>query len=50
MLTRDFIYDNSQILAMTSEEEMLNQSMRSDMVQQIVRRLSHARALIPPKK
>jgi len=40
---RDFSYNDTQILAKESEEALLNQSMRSDMVQQIVRRLSRAK-------
>lgn len=43
LLSRDFTYDDAQILAKEAEEALLYQSMRSDMVQQIVRRLSHAR-------
>ncbi len=50
LLTRDFIYDNSQILAMSSEEALLYQNMRSDMVQQIMRRLSHAKPVTVPEK
>ncbi|WP_435627517.1 LPS assembly lipoprotein LptE [Candidatus Ferrigenium straubiae] len=43
ILRRDFTYDDAKILAKESEEVMLYQSMRSDMVQQIVRRLSRAK-------
>ncbi len=43
MLRRDYIYDDTQILAKEAEEALLYQSMRSDMVQQIVRRLSRAK-------
>jgi len=43
-LRRDYSYDDSRILAKEAEENLLNQSMRSDMVQQIVRRLSRAGA------
>jgi LPS-assembly lipoprotein len=50
MLTRDLIYDNSQILAMSSEEAMLYHDMQTDMAQQIMRRLSHARLMEPAKK
>ncbi len=46
---RDYSYDDTQILAKEAEENLLNQSMRSDMVQQILRRLSHAKP-IPPTK
>ena len=45
-ISRDFIYDDSQILAMQTEETQLYQSMRSDMAQQIMRRLSHAKPLL----
>ena len=50
MLTRDLICDNSQILAMSSEEALLFQNMSSDMAQQILRRLSHAKPVEPPEK
>lgn len=43
ILRRDFTYDDAKILAKESEEVLLYQSMRSDMVQQIVRRLSRAK-------
>jgi LPS-assembly lipoprotein len=49
-LSRDFTYDDTQILAKESEEATLYQSMRSDMVQQIMRRLSHAKPQSLPKK
>lgn len=39
-MRRDFPYDNNHVLAMEAEEALLYQSMRTDMVQQIVRRLS----------
>jgi LPS-assembly lipoprotein len=42
-LHRDFSYDDTIILAKEAEETLLYQSMRSDMVQQIVRRLSRAK-------
>ncbi|HEX5364099.1 MAG TPA: LPS assembly lipoprotein LptE [Gallionella sp.] len=42
-LQRDYSYSDAAILAKESEEAMLYQSMRSDMVQQILRRLSHAK-------
>ncbi len=41
--SRDFSYDDAQILVKESEETLLYQNMRSDMVQQILRRLSHAK-------
>lgn len=42
-LYRNFTYDDTKILAKESEEKLLVQSLRSDMVQQIVRRLSRAK-------
>lgn len=39
---RNYTYDDTKILAKEAEENLLYQSMRSDMAQQIVRRLSHA--------
>lgn len=42
---RDLSYDDTEILAKESEEQLLYQGMRSDMVEQIVRRLSHAKPL-----
>ncbi len=45
-MRRDFSYDDSQVLAKEQEEALLYQNMRSDAVQQILRRLSHAR---PPQ-
>lgn len=42
-LRRDYSFDDTKILAKEAEENLLNQSMRSDMVQQIVRRLSRAK-------
>lgn len=39
----DFPYDNNNVLAMDAEEALLYQSMRTDMAQQIVRRLSRAK-------
>ena len=43
VLRRDYIYDDTQVLAKEAEEALLYQGMRSDMVQQIVRRLSRAK-------
>ena len=43
VLRRDYSYDDTKILAKDAEEVLLYQSMRSDMVQQIVRRLSRAK-------
>ena len=42
-LSRDYSYDDTKVLAKEAEEAMLYQSMRSDMVQQIMRRLSRAK-------
>jgi LPS-assembly lipoprotein len=43
VLRRDFSFDDSKILAKEAEENLLYQSMRSDMVQQIIRRLSRSK-------
>ncbi|MGA8864602.1 MAG: LPS assembly lipoprotein LptE [Gallionella sp.] len=43
----DFPYDDNHVLAMEAEQNLLFQSMRTDMVQQIVRRLS--RIKLKPK-
>jgi len=43
MLSRDYSYDDTQLLAKQAEETLLWQSMRSDMTQQIMRRLSRAK-------
>lgn len=43
VIHRDFPYDNNNVLAMEAEENLLYQSMRSEMVQQIVRRLGRAK-------
>ena len=43
VLRRDYLYDDTKILAKEAEEALLYQSMRSDMVRQIVRRLSRVR-------
>lgn len=40
---RDYTYDDTKILSKEAEETLLYQSMRSDLVQQIVRRLSRSR-------
>jgi LPS-assembly lipoprotein len=42
-IRRDYSYDDTQILAKEQEENMLIQSMRNDMVQQIIRRLSRSK-------
>jgi LPS-assembly lipoprotein len=41
-LRRDYSYDNSKVIAMMQEEAQLYQNMRSDAVQQVLRRLNHA--------
>ena len=46
-LRRDFSYDDVQVLAKEQEEAMLFQNMRSDAVQQLLRRLNHAK---PPQQ
>lgn len=43
LLNRDYSYDDTQLLAKQAEEALLFQSMRSDMVQMIMRRLNMAR-------
>ncbi len=42
-LRSDYSYDDTKVLAKEAEENLLYQSMRSDMVQQIMRRLSRAK-------
>ena len=42
-LTRDISFNDSQIIAKENEEALLYRDMQTDMVQQIVRRLAHAR-------
>ena len=44
VMERNYSYNDAQILAKEAEEALLYQSMRTDMVQQIVRRLSRAKA------
>jgi LPS-assembly lipoprotein len=46
-IRRDYSYDDTQILAKEQEEAMLVQSMRTDMVQQIIRRLSRTKPQPP---
>jgi LPS-assembly lipoprotein len=41
-LTRDVTFNDSQVLAKESEEQLLYRDMQSDMVQQIMRRLASA--------
>ncbi|MFZ5523431.1 MAG: LPS assembly lipoprotein LptE [Pseudomonadota bacterium] len=45
-LRSDYSYDDTKVLAKDAEETLLYQSMRSDMVQQIMRRLSRAKLQI----
>lgn len=42
-IRRDYFYNDTQILAKEQEEAMLVNSMRTDMVQQIIRRLSRSK-------
>ncbi len=48
VLQRSLTYDDSQILAKEQEELMLYRDMRSDAVQQVMRRLSRARPRAEP--
>jgi LPS-assembly lipoprotein len=43
VMRRDYYYDDKNVAAMEAQETLLYQSMRSDMVQQIIRRLSRAK-------
>jgi LPS-assembly lipoprotein len=43
ILRRDYVYDDTKVLAKEAEEAQLYKSMTSDMVQQVVRRLSRAK-------
>lgn len=43
VMHRDYRYENNTVAAMEAEETLLYQSMRSDMAQQIMRRLSRAK-------
>lgn len=47
VLHRDYSYDDTQLLAKEKEEALLNQDMRTEAVQQILRRLNHAKAPQP---
>ena len=42
-LRRDYFYDDNEVLAKEAEESLLYQSMHTEMVQQIMLRLSHAK-------
>ncbi len=46
-LHRDYSYDDAKVLAKEAEETLLYHSMRSDMAQQIIRRLSRAKPQLP---
>ncbi|MBI5918792.1 MAG: hypothetical protein HY849_05405 [Nitrosomonadales bacterium] len=43
ILRRDFTYDDTKVLSKQQEEILLYEHMRSDMVQQIIRRLTFAK-------
>ena len=47
LMHRDFPYDDNNVLAMEAEEDLLYQSMRTDMVEQIVRRLGRSKPQVP---
>ena len=40
-LTRDFTFDDTQLLGKTKEEELLHTEMRHEMVQRILLRVAH---------
>ncbi len=42
-MQRDYSYDDTQVLAKEQEEALLYQDMRNEAVQQILRRLNHAK-------
>lgn len=44
LLSRNLPYDDEQVMAKEREEILLYQDMRADAVQQLLRRLNHARA------
>lgn len=46
-IQRDFSYDDTQVLAKEQEEGLLYQDMRNEAVQQILRRLNHAKPRPP---
>jgi len=48
LLQRSLTYDDAQILAKEQEESLLYRDMRSDAVQQVLRRLSRAKPLVKP--
>lgn len=43
VMHREYTYDDNNILAMEAEEDLLYQSMRTDMAQRIMRRLSRSK-------
>ncbi|MCP5268166.1 MAG: hypothetical protein H6943_03900 [Zoogloeaceae bacterium] len=49
-LTRDVTYDDSAVLAKEQEEQLLWRDMESDLVQQILRRLSTVKPTPPAKE
>jgi LPS-assembly lipoprotein len=49
-LTRDVTYSDTEILAKEAEEQLLFRDMQSDLVQQILRRLSSASKPVPVVK
>jgi LPS-assembly lipoprotein len=49
-LTRDITFNDSEILAKESEEQLLWRDMQTDMVQQIMRRLSASQKPVPRVK
>lgn len=50
VLTREITFNDSVVLAKESEEALLYRDMQSDMVQQVLRRLSAAKTPTPPKE
>jgi LPS-assembly lipoprotein len=48
ILRRDFPYNDNNVLAMEAQENLLYQSMHTEMVQQIVRRLSRSKPQSQP--
>jgi len=49
VLLRDITFNDSDVLAKETEEQLLYRDMQSDMVQQILRRLSVAKPAAEPK-
>lgn len=45
LLRRDFSYDDTQILSKEQEEKLLQKNLRSDAVDQVIRRLGHAKPM-----